>query len=88
MKSELLGTNTSAEVMGLTVNGLWLFAQGEEHFLPFEQYPWFRNAPVTAVFNVECEGPDGLHWPELDVDLSVDSIRHPEKYPLRSRAGL
>ena len=88
MKSELLGTNTSAEVMGLTVNGLWLFAQGEEHFLPFEQYPWFRKAPVAAVFNVECEGPDGLHWPELDVDLSVDSIRHPEKYPLRSRVGL
>jgi hypothetical protein len=23
-----------------------------------------------------------LHWPDLDVDLHVDSIEHPERYPL------
>jgi hypothetical protein len=26
-----------------------------------------------------------LFWPDLDVDLAVDSIHHPERYPLVSR---
>ncbi|MFV3352537.1 DUF2442 domain-containing protein [Aeromonas veronii] len=46
------------------------------------------SAPVAAMLNVKCEGPKELLWPELDVDLSLDSIRHPEKYPLRSQIGL
>jgi hypothetical protein len=25
------------------------------------------------------------YWPELDVDLAVESIRHPEKFPLVSK---
>jgi hypothetical protein len=29
---------------------------------------------------------DHLYWPTLDVDLSVESLRHPERYPLVSRA--
>jgi hypothetical protein len=28
-----------------------------------------------------------LHWPELDVDLHVDSIIHPERYPLVAAAA-
>lgn len=85
MKSELLGSSTSAEVLDLTPNGVWLYAQGEEHFLSYEQFPWFRDAPVAAVFNVEQLGQDALSWPDLDVDLSMDSIRHPENYPLVAR---
>jgi hypothetical protein len=83
MKSELLGTDTLAvEVLDLTPHGVWLYAEGEEHFLSFEHFPWFRQAPVAAVFNVERLGRDGLCWPDLDVDLQLDSIRHPENYPL------
>lgn len=29
--------------------------------------------------------PRHLYWPELDVDLAVESIEHPEKYPLVSQ---
>lgn len=83
MKSEQLGTSTSAvEVLDLTPNGVWLMAQGEELFMSYEQFPWFRAAPVAAVFNVEPMGRDGLCWPDLDVDLLMDSIRHPDQYPL------
>jgi len=64
-------------------HGLWLLAKEEEHFLSFEKFPWFENAPVSAMFNVEQQGRDGFCWPDLDVDLSLDGIIHPdEKYPL------
>jgi len=31
---------------------------------------------------LERPSPDHLYWPELDVDLSVRSIEHPEEFPL------
>jgi len=53
-----------------------------ELFLPFDEYPWFKRAPVEAIVRLEQPRPGHLHWPDLDVDLSVDSIEHPERYPL------
>jgi hypothetical protein len=85
MKSSPLGKNTSVEVLELTPNGLWLLTQGEEYFLSYKEFPWFENAPVKAVFNVEKQGKSGFCWPDLDVDLSLDGIKHPEKYPLKAK---
>lgn len=85
MKSDQHGKNTSVEVLGLTPHGLWLLAQGEEHFLSYELFPWFKTATVDAAFNVEKQGRDGFCWPDLDVDLSMAGIKHPEKYPLISK---
>jgi len=78
-------SNACVKVLGITTHGLWLLAQEEEHFLSFKQFPWFENAAVSAVFNVEKLGRDGFCWPDLDVDLSMDGINHPEKYPLVAR---
>ena len=58
----------------------------EELFLPFEEFPWFKNATVQAILKVGFHGEDHLRWPDLDVDLTLESIRHPEKYPLVSSA--
>jgi hypothetical protein len=24
-----------------------------------------------------------LHWPDLDVDIDIDALKHPEAYPLK-----
>jgi Protein of unknown function (DUF2442) len=83
MKSEKRGTGTSAvEVTNISVHGLWLLLDGREMFLPFDRFPWFRRASVGAIHNVERVHADHLHWPDLDVDLHVDSIEHPDRYPL------
>jgi hypothetical protein len=58
---------------------------GRELFLPFEEFPWFRDAPVGSIINVEQPRSEHLYWPDLDVDLSVEIVEHPEKYPLRSK---
>ena len=86
MKSATLGTNTSvAEVMSISKHGFWLLLADEELFVPFKEFPWFKGATVSEILDVEWPQPHHLHWPHLDVDLAVDSIRHPEKFPLASK---
>ncbi|MBD1577977.1 DUF2442 domain-containing protein [Vibrio sp. S11_S32] len=85
MKSEQLGKSTSVKVLGVNPLGLWLLADNEEHFLSFKEFPWFESASVRSVFNVEKQGRFGLSWPDLDIDLTLDGIKHPEHYPLRSK---
>ena len=79
------GTIISApEVTHVSQHGLWLLLADEEMLLPFDQFPWFRRATIEQLSNVEWPSPDHLYWPDLDVDLSVASIRKPNAYPLVS----
>jgi len=85
MRSARRGKDTSpAEVTNISEHGVWVLVAGDEHFMPFDQFPWFRQATVDAVMNVELQGPGHLYWPDLDVDLAVESIEHPERFPLVS----
>src|ERR1039457_3421379 len=80
------GASTSeVEVPNISKHGFWLLIGGQEVFLPFETFPWFRDAPVGKILHVEHPADHHLFWPELDIDLEVESIFHPEKYPLTSR---
>ena len=84
MKSETPGTSISAvEVTNISRHGFWVLLDERELFLPFEEFPWFQDAAVGAILNVDRPRLDRLYWPDLDVDLTVDSIEHPEKYPLK-----
>lgn len=88
MKSATLGKNTSgAEVTNISKHGFWLLVADEELFVPFKEFPWFKDASVSAILNVEWPQPHHLYWPDLDVDLDVESIRHPEKFPLISQVS-
>lgn len=78
---------SEAEVTNISQHGFWVLVEGRELFLPFEEFPWFKGAPVEAILRVERPRGGHLRWPDLDVDLSVDSIEHPERYPLRSKGG-
>lgn len=83
MKSGALGKNTSAaEVTNVSAHGFWLLLAGEELYVPFDKFPWFRNATIEALTQVERPRPQHLYWPKLDIDLHVDSIRNPERFPL------
>lgn len=64
-----------------------MLLDGRELFLPFDEFLWFRSASVEAILRVERPQPDHLYWPGLDVDLSLASIEHPERFPLKSRHG-
>lgn len=80
------GTATSdVEVTNISKHGFWMLIDARELFLPFEDFPWFKQATVEAVLRLERPTPGHLRWPDLDVDLALDSIEHPERYPLKSK---
>ena len=85
MKSEKRGSVTSTvEVMQVSQRGFWLYlaAAKQEYYLSFEHFPWFADATVRQLSRVEVERGHILHWPELDIDLDLSRIEHPEHYPL------
>jgi hypothetical protein len=86
MKSGQPGESISkVEVTHVSKHGFWILIEDRELFLPFEHFPWFRDASIGQLTNVTLPQPHHLYWPDLDVDLSVESIEHPERYPLISQ---
>jgi hypothetical protein len=85
-RSEMPGNATlAAEITHISGHGFWLLLDGEELLVPFTDFPWFRQATIDQLLNVERPTPNHLHWPQLDVDLSVPSIRDPSGFPLVAR---
>ena len=86
MKSAGPGLGTSGvEIANLTPDGFELWLGNEKLQLCFSEFPWFRGAAIGALTQVERPSPEHLYWPILDIDLDVESIRHPEQFPLVSR---
>lgn len=87
MKSGPLGRDTSrVEVTNVSPHGFWLFVGEQELFVSFKDFPWFEHASIRQIARVELPSAHHLYWPELDIDLAVDSLTHPERYPLISHA--
>lgn len=76
----------AAEVTNISPHCFWLLLGDEELAVPYSDFPWFKKATVEQLSEVQRPSEGRLYWPLLDVDLSVESIRHPENFPLVSRA--
>ncbi len=88
MKSEQRGTATSnVEVTNISPHGFWILLGGRELYVSFAEFPWFSDASVAKISHVEWPSEDHLCWPDLDIDLSVRSIEHPEEFPLKFGRG-
>ena len=74
-----------SEVTSITAQGFWLWVDGQEYFVPFADYPAFRAATVAQIYAVRRSGPRQFHWPELDIDIELEALEHPEHYPLTFR---
>ncbi len=74
-----------AEVTNVSMHGLWILYKDKELFLAYDEFPWFRDAPLKSVFKIEVPYPGHFYWPDLDVDLSVEIIENPERFPLKAR---
>lgn len=88
MSSSTHGTVISEiEVTDISSRGIWVVAHGEELFLSYEHFPWFKRATVAAISNVEEPSPGHFHWPDLDIDLGIETMRDPERFPLTFDPG-
>jgi hypothetical protein len=83
MTSSKHGASISqAEVTNIDQFGFWILIQDSEYFLSYADFPWFRKATVDQILHVDLLHEEHLHWPELDIDLSLDSLSDPESFPL------
>ena len=91
----MLGMNTSEantsigsseiEVSLVSKLGFWLLIDNEERFLAYADFPWFKTATIDQITFVERPSENHLYWPSLDIDLSIESIRNPNLFPLISK---
>lgn len=86
MSSRPLGTNTSGpEVTNVSSHGLWLLAGDKELFLSYEDFPWFKDVPIGKILNVQEPTPGHFYWPDIDVDLGIETIENPDRFPLQAK---
>jgi hypothetical protein len=86
MKSEIAGKNTlEVEVTNISVHGFWLLLGENEFFLPFIDFPWFKDARISEISDVSLLNDQHLFWEKLDIDLTLNMIQNPQNYPLISK---
>ncbi len=85
MMSAPRGRSTSVvEITDVSISGFRILIGDRDIFVSFRNFPWFEGASIPELMAVELPSPHHLYWPKLDVDLAVDSLDHPERYPLVS----
>ena len=78
------GRSTSrVEILNVSPHGVWLCAKGKEYFLPYAEFPWFKDARLSEIEHVKLIHGRYLRWEELDVDLALDSLGDLDRYPLK-----
>ena len=83
MNSLAPGNATSAvEITHISSHGVWLLAHQEELFMSYADFPWFKDQPVNAIIDVEEVSQGHFYWQKIDVDLTLEMIKHPERFPL------
>lgn len=84
MKLLAHGARTSnIEVLNISPHGVWLWVKGKEYFLPYDDHPWFKDASLGEIYRVRLLHGHVLRWEDLDVDLALESLEHPDRYPLK-----
>jgi Protein of unknown function (DUF2442) len=74
------------EITKVSSQGFWLLLQNEELFLSFENFPWFKDVTIKELYEVEWSSENHIYWPNLDIDLSIDSIKDPAAFPLKYKS--
>ena len=86
MNSQVLGKNiSSTEITNISNHGIWLLTGDKEFFLSYEDFPGFKDASVGKILHIEELSPGHFYWPDLDVDLGIESIENPERFPLKAK---
>ncbi len=78
-------TISAPEVTNISSHGIWLLTKEQEHFLSYKDFPWFMEASVGKILHVEEPSPGHYYWPDLDIDLGIETIKHPERFPLKAK---
>ena len=71
------------EILNISPYGMWVLMNQKEYYIDYTSYPWFKEANVREIANVKTIGfNSGLHRPDLDIDVAIEALEHPERFPL------
>jgi Protein of unknown function (DUF2442) len=76
----MLPTMNGIQVTNIEQDGFWLLTPEGEYFVAFADYPDFTQAAVAQIHNFRGS-VEGCHWPDLDIDIEMDALKHPERFP-------
>ena len=76
---------SGVKVTHVSQHGFRLILNDEELLVPFAEFPWFKDVSIEQLSKVESPTNNHLYWPQLDIDICVDSIRNPKAFPLISK---
>ena len=84
-KLKNVGTNISgtAETQNISKLGVWILVNNKEFFLAFTEFPWFLKATIEQIYDLQFFRGKHLHWPALDIDIDIESLKYPASYPLK-----
>jgi hypothetical protein len=85
MEQQKYGWNR-CNISGINDLGFWVLVDFKEYFIPFSDYPGFRNSSINQIFKIKFNPPSQLHWEELDIDIELQALSHPELFPLTFKA--
>lgn len=74
-----------SEVTNISAIGFWLLVGDREYFVPFADYPDFQSATIEQVYRIEQPSPTQVYWPDLDIDIDLNALEQPERFPLAFR---
>ena len=85
MKSfaSMLGINTSEGktcFLGTLPEEIAILVNGKEYFLRYTDFPWFEYCSALELRDMTADRW-GVYWNALDIDLSIESLENPERFP-------
>jgi hypothetical protein len=61
--------------------GFLILVEEKEYFVPFREYPAFKDASVNQILNSTYNPPAQLCWESLDIDIELQALSSPEDFP-------
>jgi len=80
-------TTLQVEITNISSYGIWILSNDNELFLSYDEFPWFKDQPLKYILNIEEPIKGHFYWPDIDVDLSIDSINHADRFPLKAKVS-
>ena len=78
------GTNTlKSNDFYVSQFGIWIYIENVEYFISFKEYPELRKHTIDEISNFYFDRQNNIHWEELDIDIELDSLKDPKRYPLK-----
>jgi hypothetical protein len=79
----MLGIDTSkteTRFLGTLPDGIAVLVNGKEYFLKYADFPWFEYCSAVELRDMTSDRW-GVYWNTLGIDLSIESLEEPERFP-------